>query len=718
MAALENNDLADYIPQIGSFAVLTVDPVACVDYLEDPVATAACALLPSKDYVVYISGSAPLLDPRTAFREERPYFVIQGALQDIPNQFIDAGMSIPLAHQSLTHPSGRQPLKISGSPFPWSDCYLSAFVSVSVRCPNGLVVDPVLCELDEDEQFQFTILIDDDSVRRRERRAAQGEKDNVGAVDPNVDADSVTNVDIGNDDTDSDNGTEGEIDEEEAVAIFRSLFANQASERLPAVAFTHNLSQVKEFNDPKGYFQEIAVIAEIIKASLARKEAAKAIINQKDAARYDEKTTELLQAHQASRGPDAPAASIQDKASSLSGKPPLTAPLDRGARFSRVRVCIAQIKNLSLLSSSLLPSHSPYFQMATNHDLGRYIPQIGSFAVLTVDPVACVDYLEDPEATAACSLLTSKGYVVYMHGSGPLLDPQAAFREEQPYFVMQGVPRDIPDQFIEAGMSIPVTPQSLTIADHPSGRQPLEISGALFPWLDCYLTAFTQVSVRCANVLIVDPTVCELDRTERFRFMCLIDDDAERRDDLRADAEEAKALTQNPTELATATDDIVTDTDYGDSGDAVEEIDEQEAVAMAIFRGLFADQALEHLPAVKFTHDLSQVKEFNDPKGYFQELAVIAEIIKASLARKEAAKDLIIQKDAARYDEKTAELLRAHQASHAPVASQNSGLSFAEKPAPTAPLDRGATFSRVRVCIAQIKHVFRRIMCQPIDHNT
>ncbi|KAF7290655.1 hypothetical protein MIND_01305800 [Mycena indigotica] len=59
--------------------------------------------------------------------------------------------------------------------------------------------------------------------------------------------------------------------------------------------------------------------------------------------------------------------------------------------------------------------------MAANHDLGRYIPQIGSFAVLTVDPVACVDYLEDPEATAACALLTSKGYVVYVPGTG---DPE------------------------------------------------------------------------------------------------------------------------------------------------------------------------------------------------------------------------------------------------------------------------------------------------------
>ncbi|KAF7290654.1 hypothetical protein MIND_01305700 [Mycena indigotica] len=355
--------------------------------------------------------------------------------------------------------------------------------------------------------------------------------------------------------------------------------------------------------------------------------------------------------------------------------------------------------------------------MATNNHLGRpeYVPKPGAFAVVTVDPVACVDYLEDPEATAACSLLTSKDYVVYMYGSGPLLDPQAAFREERPYFVIQGVPRDIPKQFIEAGMSIPIPPQSLAIADHPSGRQPLKISGAPFPWPDCYLTAFTRVFVRCANVLTVDPVVCELDDSERFRVLRRFGDDEERQDDLRYDAEEAKAPTQNlgmDTNLETATDDIAADDNDEDVVDEVEGMDEQEAVA--VFRGLFANQASEHLPAVKFTHDLSQVKEFNDPKGYFEELAVIAEIIRASLARKEAAKALISQEDAAHYNEKTAELLQAHQASHGPDAPVH--VSASEDDASSASVGNlkpplTPRVSRARVCIARIKKHLRRIIC-------
>ncbi|KAJ7053276.1 hypothetical protein C8F01DRAFT_1375181 [Mycena amicta] len=300
-----------------------------------------------------------------------------------------------------------------------------------------------------------------------------------------------------------------------------------------------------------------------------------------------------------------------------------------------------------------------------------FVPQIATFAVLTIDPVASVEYLDDAEATAASSKLICKDYIVYI-ATGTLFSHRAAFREEQPSLVMQGTPQDVPERCIEASMSIPILPQSCSVSDHPSGREPLRTTGIQFPWTDCYLQDFVFVTVRCANYPAVDPIICNLSPEESSRYHGFRLDDADRQADLldeRADMEAGDAL--GPTgsadsveEAAAAAQSVAADINE-DSESIAEQAELENDDMVAIFRGLLASEAEETLITVTFTHNILRVKEFNDPRGYYDEVDKIAEIVKASEARKEAAKLAAAQNDATRYDAKTAELLQGHQDSPA-----------------------------------------------------
>ncbi|KAJ7059799.1 hypothetical protein C8F01DRAFT_1370643 [Mycena amicta] len=260
-----------------------------------------------------------------------------------------------------------------------------------------------------------------------------------------------------------------------------------------------------------------------------------------------------------------------------------------------------------------------------------FVPQIGTFAVLTIDPVASVEYLDDGEATAASSKLVCKDYIVLYREWGHFQSP-GCISKRKALTCYAGNSSDVPERCIEASMSIPIFPQSCSVSDHPSGREPLRTTGIQFPWTDCYVTTFVFVTVRCANIRAVDPVIFD--------------------------------------ETAAAAQSVAADIN-GDSESIAEQVLDNDDM-VAIFRGLLASEVEETLITVTFTHNILRVKEFNDARGYYDEVDKIAEIVKASEARKEAAKLAAAQNDATRYDEKTAELLHGHQAFPAQEAHPNS----------------------------------------------
>ncbi|KAF7300536.1 hypothetical protein HMN09_00938300 [Mycena chlorophos] len=118
-----------------------------------------------------------------------------------------------------------------------------------------------------------------------------------------------------------------------------------------------------------------------------------------------------------------------------------------------------------------------------------FVPKDGVFAVLKIDPVASLAFLNDPEAIRAAEMVAFHEYVVFVPGTGQFRHPSISYREEIVEFLMHGPAPDTPELGIDSAMCIPV---SSTTDRPPVSREPLEPSSGQLPWSNCYLTAFLR----------------------------------------------------------------------------------------------------------------------------------------------------------------------------------------------------------------------------------
>ncbi|KAJ7051376.1 hypothetical protein C8F01DRAFT_951173, partial [Mycena amicta] len=148
------------------FAVLQIDPVASLKHLNDPEAIAACAQLTFQEYLVFVPGTHDIRHPVISYRAEEVDFVVQGLPQNVPQLCIDSAMSIPI-FPTTEHPTSRKPLQPMLGQLPWSDCYLSPFLSATVRCATVISAeDPIQCRIDYEERIRRKNFVEDDRFRQ------------------------------------------------------------------------------------------------------------------------------------------------------------------------------------------------------------------------------------------------------------------------------------------------------------------------------------------------------------------------------------------------------------------------------------------------------------------------------------------------------------------------------------------------------------------------
>ncbi|KAK7046564.1 hypothetical protein R3P38DRAFT_2874469, partial [Favolaschia claudopus] len=349
-ADLEETETRYFLPELGAWAVLTIDPVASLSAgaREVPEAVEACERMVNKPYVALVEDNDALYLPWEPYNSYGLRFLQQGAPYPVSEDSIEPYMSVPvLPVTSETHISGRPPLR-SSQPLPWSDCFLSISADSVARSPSVWGSGPALWKIDRAERRRIRELWTDDILDARDKKnaalmgtekelevpavdhsteplvsAANADEAAVGAANeaPSLHSHSDTggqpsvyasSGDSEPYDDESDSDGEGPRDDErggsqeddnEPLDLVELVFSNRLHEKaMTTVRFTHDLLTVTELNDPRDYYKEVEAIKRIEQEAAPRIEECRALrlrneikrAKEADAAVYDEPTIDRL----------------------------------------------------------------------------------------------------------------------------------------------------------------------------------------------------------------------------------------------------------------------------------------------------------------------------------------------------------------------------------------------------------------------------------------
>ncbi|TFK57811.1 hypothetical protein BDN72DRAFT_744068, partial [Pluteus cervinus] len=107
-------------------------------------------------------------------------------------------------------------------------------------------------------------------------------------------------------------------------------------------------------------------------------------------------------------------------------------------------------------------------------------PNLSTFVRFSIDPIATVEGMDDPELQRTARELKPKNYIGYVHKT-------CSWDTSQPYVVIEliiigrGLAEPVEEKGIEPYMCLPIFPET----NHPTGREPLRTSPS-FPFHNCY----------------------------------------------------------------------------------------------------------------------------------------------------------------------------------------------------------------------------------------
>ncbi|KAK1224897.1 hypothetical protein PQX77_012174 [Marasmius sp. AFHP31] len=221
------------------------------------------------------------------------------------------------------------------------------------------------------------------------------------------------------------------------------------------------------------------------------------------------------------------------------------------------------------------------------------LPQCDTIVVFSIDAIATVEHLEDPELTEACRKLSFKKYVAMVG-----MRDQPGFWLKRPYhtyefkMIRQGLRKKDEKRCTEPEMSVPILPNT----HHPLSRQPLAPSMPL-PWQDCYVSHLFGGGARCRSIMLKEKPahIRELESTNVFQATLLMDEDRRIQQRKLNPAREAQC-----TVMENLVDDDSAGSDYCDYDDEEDdpELEEYERLMSMIDQ----DKLRRENPGLKF-HD-------------------------------------------------------------------------------------------------------------------
>ncbi|KAI0064672.1 hypothetical protein BV25DRAFT_1800441, partial [Artomyces pyxidatus] len=115
-------------PIDGAYVVFTLDPVATLEALEDPIATEQARMLHTRKYVGCMHRDLP--SPLRQYNRCVCIFVSQGLPQASEASGVEEAMCVSIA--PAPHPTGRKSVTIS-PPLPWDNLYHHSLLAQNLR---------------------------------------------------------------------------------------------------------------------------------------------------------------------------------------------------------------------------------------------------------------------------------------------------------------------------------------------------------------------------------------------------------------------------------------------------------------------------------------------------------------------------------------------------------------------------------------------------------
>ncbi|KAJ7353175.1 hypothetical protein DFH08DRAFT_856100 [Mycena albidolilacea] len=253
-------------PALAAFVVITVDPVATLHALNDPIATAAAREMTPQKYVGYVSKAIDVFDGKAQYHT----YAIQFTSPTIPaaceSDGISADMCTPV-FPATEHLHGRAPLHPRRA-LPWSGCQQPSFMRSIVRVPVKLEDDSVAILLQPDDAIRHRRILAEEDERRRlslhasqssfaEKPGARGSYVEFSDLDAYL-GDFPCPIDL----------VDGSYEDEERYYA-ELVQANRPPDTSVVVNVSYDLSQVTELLDPLHFFEEKRQLKALIAESRA-----------------------------------------------------------------------------------------------------------------------------------------------------------------------------------------------------------------------------------------------------------------------------------------------------------------------------------------------------------------------------------------------------------------------------------------------------------------
>ncbi|KAJ7454927.1 hypothetical protein B0H11DRAFT_2200487 [Mycena galericulata] len=239
------------LPAPGAFVVIDIDPMATLQYLNDPIATAAAEKMARRKYVGYVNRVIDAFDWRT------PYHIYAVSLTSptIPerceNGCTGGDMYTPVL-PTVVHPLGREPLRPSQD-LPWKACSQSSSMCTVVRVPVRLEDDSAAVFISQADVIRHRRILAEDEFRRNLVLSSAPKTRGASCVNFN------------------------HLEDAAGDFLYEHPFSADIVDpsRPPQTAIvvnvSYDLSQVHELPDPVGFFEERRYLKRLTAESCSRK---------------------------------------------------------------------------------------------------------------------------------------------------------------------------------------------------------------------------------------------------------------------------------------------------------------------------------------------------------------------------------------------------------------------------------------------------------------